>query len=244
MANKTIGSSNPLMTFESDLSVSLYTAIITAALTGITLVIAFCTPPLSGPFCRTGCFSYPFLDIASRFPRDYLWMYPAILATASYLVLIVCINNMALKQHKIFSQSGLAFATISSAILILDYFLQISVIQPSILNGEADGISLLSQYNPHGLFIALEEIVFIMMSTSFLCIAPIFTLKKIERAIRWILVIAFITTTIAFLLFMLFLGVNREYYFEITAISINWLALITVSILLSIVLIRKNRKSV
>jgi hypothetical protein len=54
---------------------------------------------------------------------------------------------------------GIVFATISCTLLVGDYFIQISVIQPSLLKGETDGIALLTQYNPHGIFIALEEVV-------------------------------------------------------------------------------------
>jgi hypothetical protein len=106
----------------TSIRITFYISILTTALTAITFGIAFCTPPLSGPFCSAGCYNYPFLDIASRFPRDYIWMYPAMIATSFYLILMVCINNLAPKRHQIFTQSGLAFATISAAALLLDYF--------------------------------------------------------------------------------------------------------------------------
>ena len=57
--------------------VGFYSAILTALLTVFSFVTAYLTPPLSGPFCAGGCFTYPYSDIASRFPRDYYWMYPA-----------------------------------------------------------------------------------------------------------------------------------------------------------------------
>lgn len=41
-----------------------------AGLTFLTFVIAVSTLPLSGPFCRDGCFTYPYLEIADRFPRQ------------------------------------------------------------------------------------------------------------------------------------------------------------------------------
>ena len=36
------------------------------------------------------------------------------------------------------------------------------------MNGETDGIALLTQYNGHGIFIAMEELGYITMSISFL----------------------------------------------------------------------------
>ncbi|MDD3654886.1 MAG: hypothetical protein PHO01_12050 [Desulfotomaculaceae bacterium] len=121
-----------------------YTAISTTVLTLVTFGIAILTPPLSGPYCTGSCFEYPFLDIVSRFPRDYYWMYPSILLSLIFVVLMVCIHHYASKEKKVFSQIGLSFALISAAILISDYFIQISVIQPSLISGETDGIALLS----------------------------------------------------------------------------------------------------
>jgi hypothetical protein len=56
---------------------------------------------------------------------------------------------------------GIVFAIISCTFLVGDYFIQISVKQPSLLKGETDGISLLTQYNPHGIFIVLEEVSYL-----------------------------------------------------------------------------------
>jgi hypothetical protein len=45
-----------------------------------TLAIAFATPPRSGPFCTmSACVTAPYTDVAVFFPRDYVWMYPALL---------------------------------------------------------------------------------------------------------------------------------------------------------------------
>jgi len=112
-----------------------YVAILTIVLTVVTFGISIFTPPISGPFCQGSCIEYPFINIVSRFPRDYVWMYPAILLTLIYVVLMVCIHHYASNDKKIFSQIGLSFALISTTVLIIDYFIQISVIQSSLVNG-------------------------------------------------------------------------------------------------------------
>lgn len=66
-----------------------WVSIITAAITVITFAIAINTPPLSGPYCPAGCFEYPYHEIISRFPRDYYWMFPAILLSFSYMVMMI-----------------------------------------------------------------------------------------------------------------------------------------------------------
>lgn len=216
--------------------VGFYAALMTILLTLGSFAIAYLTPPLSGPFCAGGCFTYPYSDIASRFPRDYYWMYPAMVLNVVYYVLMVAIHYLAPVEKKIFSHMGMSFAFLSMASFVIDYFLQVSVIQPSLVLGETDGIALLSQFNAHGVFIVLEEIAFIMMSMSMLCMAPVFVGQaKSEKALRWIFTGDFVLTAVSFALFTVFYGIFREYRFEVAAFAINWLALIASGILLSIV---------
>jgi hypothetical protein len=211
-----------------------YTSVVTYLLTIITFGIAICTPPLSGPGCVANCFEYPYLDILSRFPRDYYWMYPAMLLTFSYLVFMVCIHNYISEQKKIFSQVGVLFSVMSTLILVVDYFIQVSVVQQSLLLGENDGISLLTQFNPHGLFIALEDIGYIMMSFSFLFMAfAISKSTRLEKSLRWVFIISFILMVISLAGVSIVHGINREYRFEVAVITINWFALIIGAILMS-----------
>jgi hypothetical protein len=149
---------------------------------------------------------------------------------------MVAIHYFAPVEKKIFSHIGLSFAFLSMATFVVDYFLQVSVIQPSLVLGETDGIALLSQFNAHGVFIVLEEIAFIMMSLSMLFMTPVFVGQtRAERANRWIFTGDFVLTAISFTLFIVFYGNFREYRFEVAAFSINWLALVASGILLSVV---------
>lgn len=219
-----------------------YIAVTTSIVTLITFVIAFFTPPLSGPFCEGSCLSYPYSDIASRFPRDYYWMFPSMLLSLLFLVLMVCIHHFADEGKKIFSQIGVSIAIIASMIIIVDYFVQIAVVQPSLLNGETEGIALITQYNPHGIFIALEEIGYFLMCISLLSVVPVFSGKSgSEMAIRITLIAGFVLAVVSFIMISLKYGIMREYIYEVTILSIVWLELIIASILMSRVFI--NRKT-
>lgn len=212
-----------------------YIALLTAIVTTITFAIAIMTPPLSGPWCQAGCYDYPYTDIASRFPRDYIWMYPAILVSALFIMLVISIHYYAGNGRRIFTHIGLSFATISAVILILNYFVQVSVVQPSLLNGENEGISLISQFNPHGIFIASEEIGFLLMTLALFFTFPAFSpVNKLLKAIRIVLMAGFPLAILAFVLISLNYGIKREYMFEIAVISIVWIELIISSILICI----------
>ena len=224
------------MEVKSVSKVGFYAAILTTLLTLITFGIVIATPPLGGPYCTAGCSGYPYSDIASRFPRDYIWMYPAILLVLVYYILMVSIHHYASEDKKIFSHVGLSFALFSTATFVIDYFVQVSVIQPSLLLGETDGVAMLSQFNGHGIFIVPEEIGFYMMSLSMLFIAPVFAGRtKVEQAIRLLFISCFVLTVLSFALYSAFYGIFREYRFKVAAITIHWLTLIASGILLSIV---------
>jgi len=209
-----------------------YISMITTIIAVVTFAIAISTPPMSGPFCTGSCFEYPYADIASRFPRDYYWMYPAIVLSFFYLIMMSCIYQIAHSSKKVFAMVGVSFATMSALILSVDYFVQVSVIQPSLLAGETEGIALLSQFNPHGIFIVLEEIGFSLMIISFFALFPIFDGKNsLEKAIRYTAVIGFILAIVSFALVSIIHGIHREYLFEVIIILITWIELIVLGIL-------------
>jgi hypothetical protein len=111
--------------------------------------------------------------------------------------------------------------------LLSDYFLQLAVIRPSVLAGEADGASLLAQYNPHGIFIALEELGYLLMGASLACMAATLSrANRLERAIRWLFVGGLVASLAALAWFVLRNGHGREYFLEIAIISIVYLTLI------------------
>jgi len=225
-------------------SVGFYTAIFTVIMTVVTFGFAITAIPISGANCGELCIEYPYLNTLSQFPKDYLWMPPAIILTLSYLALMVCIHVYASSHRKIFSQIGLAFALMATMTLVGDYFVQFSVVPISLMSGETEGITLLTQYNAHGVFIVLEELGYLLMSLSFLFMAPVFINKsRLESAVRWVFVVSFILTVIAFTLISFNYGLDRQDRFEVAVISIDWLALIVNGILLSIVFKRQLKSA-
>jgi hypothetical protein len=231
----TVTGSEPAASATVPLRVGFYAAVLTAVLTLVTFAFAITAMPNSGAGCPGDCFVYPYLDTLSQYPQDYWWMFPAIVLILVYMVLMTSLHFYAAAEQKIFSQLGLSFALIAAIVLLIDYFVQVSIIPVSLLNGETEGITLLTQYNPHGLFIVLEELGYLMMSLSFLCMAPVFARRtRLESAIAWIFIAGFVLAIGALLLFSLTFGLERQDRFEIAVISIDWLVLIINGVLLSI----------
>jgi hypothetical protein len=210
-----------------------WSAVFTAVMAGAFFLLGIMTPARSGPFCSSGCIVYPYVGgLAPFIPVDYIWLYPGILLAPVFVSLMASIHRHAMPDKKVFSEIGLLFSVIYAAVIIVDYFVQFAVIEPSILAGETSGLSLFTQYNPHGLFIALEAVGYLMMSAAFFSIAPVFGRGRPERAVRWLYVASFALEVSAFTVFSL-VGYDIV-TFEVTILMINWTALIASGILLSL----------
>ena len=223
--------------------IGFWTALLITVFTLVAFAIAIATPPISGPYCRSGCVAYPYPGVAAYVPHDYLWIYPAIFIAPLFLVLASCIHQQVSNRKRIYSQIGLSFALAYTIILTLDYYIQITVIQPSLLRGETEGLALFLQYNPHGLFIALEDLGYLMTSLAFFLIAMALTgAEKIEGTLRWLFIISSGLAIGSYILLSVIYGNNLEYRFEVLIITINWTTLIIAGILSSILFWRTFHK--
>jgi hypothetical protein len=219
----------------------LYSAILTAVMTLVTFGLAITAVPNAGAGCRENCVEYPYLDTLSEFPRDYLWMPPAMILVVLYVVLVSSIHAHASPQKKVYGQIGLSFALLSAVVLLGDYFVQFSVVPISLMKEQTEGITLLTQYNPYGVFIVLEELGYLLMSLSFVFLAPVFAHQgSLASAVRWVFVGGFVLTVIFLGAISGLYGLERMDRFEIAAISIDWLVLLINGVLLSFLFRRRE----
>lgn len=215
------------ITQRTSLRMGVYSSILIALLTLVTFGAAITALPNSGAGCQENCFEYPYLDTLAEYPQDYWWMYLAVIQLLVYVIWLVSLHACAPQSKKIFSQIGLAFGLMAGLILVSNYFVQFSVVPVSLLNNETQGITLVTQYNPHGVFIVLEELGYLLMSLSFLFLARVFSGKtRLETAVRWIFVAGFALALIALVSVALNYGLERQDRFEVAIISVDWLVLL------------------
>ncbi|MBN2276015.1 MAG: hypothetical protein JXK95_16920 [Bacteroidales bacterium] len=235
--------SNPIN--QNVLRFGYYSSLLLAIITFITFGLGIMAVPPVGPYCPGDCFEYPYLDSLSNYPKDYYWMFFSVFQLIIYVVFMVSVYFIAPAEKKINSFTGFAFALIATAVLMADYFVQFAVVPISLMKGEEDGIALLTQYNENGLFIALEELGYIMMALSLLFIAPVFSKHPaLDRTLRWILYIPMPLIILFFIFYTVRYGIERSYRFEVAAIGIDWLALIIIGILAAIFFKRKLKKTI
>jgi hypothetical protein len=198
------------------------------------LAVGIMTPPRSGPNCLSECVGYPYTDAASFVPRDYLWMYPSTLAALLAVWLGACVFAEVPAHRRGLALAGVGFAAIGSGVLVVDYGIQLTVLQPSLLNAETGDLSLWSQYNPHGIFIALENVGYVTLSLALLLLglalwtSPAWAAAR-SRPVRlaaWVFAVAGITSLILTVVLGAAYGARLEYRLEVFSLLITWLALI------------------
>jgi hypothetical protein len=165
-----------------------WVAIATAVMAAVSLAMAVTTLPRSGPYCRSECVGYPYVDAAAFVPRDYLWIYPALVLWLLVVVLVQCIHSLVDPHLRMLSGVAVTFTAIGVGTLIVDYAIQLTFIQPALLLGETEGLTPWSQYNPYGIFIALENVGYLLLNLAFLAIgvALIRMPTKLWRIVAWI----------------------------------------------------------
>lgn len=208
-------------------------AVATGLLTVVTFGLALTALPDDVP--------YPFTSqvIADQWPRDYLWMYPAMVLMVAFVALVAAIHQYAPAARRIFGVLALCSGVAAATVLLIDYFVQVTVMQPSLEKDQLDGWAMLTMYNPNGVFIALEELGYLLMSLTLLCLAPVFTRRsRAERWIRRLFVGSFAATVAALVAVSAMRGIDRGDLFEVLVICIVWVSLIIGSPLLAIVFLR------
>ena len=210
-------------------------ALAVAAFTSFATAVS--TPPRSGPYCTSACVSYPYTDVAAFAPRDYVWMYPTMAMVLLVAVLAVCLHAWVPTARRLLTALGVSLTVIAAATLVVDYALQLTVVQAALGAGEVEGLTLLSQYNPHGAFVGLENVGYATMAAAFVFLgaALVAGADTLVRASGWVLVAGGAAILAALVLFAVRYGSGLEYRFEVVALMVTWLVLTVVGILMAAV---------
>jgi len=219
-----------------DLRLAMHLSWFMAVVGAVALALGIAAVPIAGAYCPGECIDYPYLETVDRFPRDYLWIYVAVVLVIAYLLFMISLRAVA-ASDSILGQMSVYVAVAATVVLAATYFTQVTVVPASLAAGETEGIALLTMYNPHGLFIALEEIGYLLMSLSFLFAALMLAGDgRMVRVIRWIFAAGFAVPVVALVAYAVSYGLDRQYRFEVVAIATDWSVLIVNGVLVAIVL--------
>jgi hypothetical protein len=213
-----------------------WTSWLVSASAAVSLAVGITTPVRSGPNCGSGCVAYPYTDAAAFVPRDYLWMYPAIATVVAFLLLAVGLYEWMPPDRRWLSRAGLLLAAMGAGVLVVDYGLQLTVLQPGLLSGETAGLTPLSQYNPSGVFIGLENVGYVVLSLAllFLGAGALRLPSRSGRAAAWLFLVGAAATLALLVLYAAIYRAELFYRFEVLALGITWLVLIVGGALLGV----------
>ena len=215
---------------------ALVVAVGTVVTAAVSLVVGITSPPRSGPYCQSDCLAYPYTDVVAFVPRDYWWMYPLLLMVLMTLLLAVAVHGWVSPPRRALSLVGLCLTAVAAAVLVADYGIQLTAVQPALLAGETEGLSLWTQYNPHGVFIALENAGFATLNLGFVFLgSALATTRPRSAAIgAWVFRAGGTLTLAVMVALATIYRAELDYRFEVAAIGLTWLTLITGGLLMAI----------
>jgi hypothetical protein len=148
----------------------------------LALGTALVSPPKEWSGIQTYAENFSLLEMAS--------FIPAFLLAPTVVVLIACIHYVTPEMKKVFSLTGLAFASVYAAIIPTNYYLQLFVVRLNVESGTLDGLALLAQPNFHSVFFALETLGYAFLSLATLFVCQVFSGGKLESWIRGLFIVS------------------------------------------------------
>lgn len=113
---------------------------------------------------------------------------PSLFLGSAFLVLLAAIHDAAPADRRIFSLAALAFGTIYTALISINYFVQLTLVAPRIASGRTAGIEMFL-FTPFDSFLyAVDLLGYGFMSVATLFAAGVFTGDGIERTARRFLI--------------------------------------------------------
>lgn len=110
---------------------------------------------------------------------------PSLLLAPAFLVLIVCIHQLAPLERRVWSQVAIAFATIYATLIGIVYYVQLTLVAPRIASGRTAGIEPFL-FVPFDSFLYSVDILgYSFMSLSTLFAARVFTGPALEARARF-----------------------------------------------------------
>jgi len=205
----------------------LWAAVVTALAAALALGIGVLTPPHGGVLCASGCVQPPYTDVAGIIVAESVWIYPALVMVLGFVALSAAVYETTPAYRRSAALAAMAFAVLSAGILVADYGVHLMAVMPSVARGEGSAVALFSMYNPHGIFIALENAGYFLMGLAFLGIGGATGReRRLARAIRWTFLAAGALLVAALPLFGMVFGGDLDVRYEVFAISVAYLGLI------------------
>lgn len=113
---------------------------------------------------------------------------PSLLLGPAFLVLLVSINETAPRERRVWSHAAVAFGTVYTVLVTMNYFVQLTFVAPRMAQGRTAGIEMFL-FTPFDSFLySVDLLGYSFMSLATLFAAAVFTAPGAERVARRFLV--------------------------------------------------------
>lgn len=113
---------------------------------------------------------------------------PSLLLGSAFLVLLVSIHEAAPPEKKVWSHAALAFGTVYTVLISMNYFVQLTLVAPRIAQGRTEGIEMFLFVPFDSFLYAVDILGYSFMSVATLFAAPVFTGPGLQRVARLFLI--------------------------------------------------------
>jgi|GEM_PF-142813 len=112
---------------------------------------------------------------------------PSLVLGSAFLALMVAVHDFAAQSRKIWAHAAIAFATVYTVLISINYFVQLTWVVPRLARGQSQGIEPFL-FVPFDSFLYSVDILgYSFMSLATLFAARVFNGQGIERRVRWFL---------------------------------------------------------
>jgi hypothetical protein len=113
-----------------------------------------------------------------------------ILLIAAWMVFYWTVLHQAVQEEKrVFSLTSLVMIVIFATLTSINRYVALTVVRQSLLSGKTSGLEWFMPYGWPSVMLALEILAWgFFLGLACLCLAPVFTVGKLEKAICWTLV--------------------------------------------------------
>ena len=117
-----------------------------------------------------------------------LLLTPSLLLGPAFLVLLVSIDQIAPPEKKVWSQAAVAFGTVYMVLIGMNYFVQLTLVGPRLVEGRTAGIEPFLFVPFDSFLYAVDILGYSFMSVAALFAAPVFSGGGLERVARRFLI--------------------------------------------------------
>jgi hypothetical protein len=109
---------------------------------------------------------------------------PSLVLAPAFLALLVSIDFSVPQEKKIWSRLATMFGAAYVPLVTAAYIVELFVVEPMVLSGQADRVALLTVDRTDSVLNAIDGLGYVFMSGASLCVAAAIDGGRLERAIR------------------------------------------------------------